>query len=371
MINLPRYIHQLEDWPAFRWDHARIDEPLATVRHQQGRLLGRLEGLGFDLKKQASFETLTQDVLKTSEIEGEFLNPDAVRSSLARHLGIERSALKPADRHVEGVVEMLLDATQNYKQSLTAERLFGWHAALFPDGWSGTHKIKTGCWRQGSVDVVSGRGANEKVHFEGPPAEIVSREMQEFMRWFEDAAPLDLVLKAGIAHLWFVTIHPFDDGNGRIARALADMMLARSEDTEYRFYSMSAQIRAEHRQYYEALEITQKGSLDVTEWLYWFLTCLNRAIAGAHGIVGSVLVQAKFWQSLAVLSINDRQRSVLKRLLDGFEGKLTSSKWAKLAKCSQDTAHRDIMHLVAQGILVKDSAGGRSTSYSLMMPESS
>jgi Fic family protein len=364
---MPTYIHELSDWPKFRWDRDRIERPLASVRHQQGRLVGRMEGLGFQLQEEATFQALTQEVLKTSEIEGEILNPSQVRSSLARRLGVDIGALKPADRHVDGVVEMLLDATQNYLAPLTAPRIFGWHAALFPTGWSGVHKINAGAWRDNPVDVISGRGNNERIHFQGPDAKRVPGEMNVFLDWFENALQMDLVIKAALAHLWFVTVHPFDDGNGRIARTIADMALARSEETSHRFYSMSTQIREEHQGYYEILEATQKGTMDVTAWLEWFLACLSHAIVGADTMLAAIISKGHFFDALAQQPLNERQRMVLNKLLDGFEGKLTSSKWAKLAKCSQDSAHRDIIDLVNRGILVKDAAGGRSTSYSLAL----
>ncbi|MDZ4835539.1 MAG: Fic family protein [Candidatus Melainabacteria bacterium] len=362
------YIHELPTWPSFEWSSDTLAQPLATVRHKQGRLIGRMESLGFKLKQEANFLTLTQDVLTTSEIEGQILDPQQVRSSLARRLGIKIAALKPADREVDGVVEMMLDATQNFAKPLTAERLFGLHAALFPRGWSGMFRIKIGDWRDGSsgpMQVVSGVIGREQVHFQTPPAELVAKEMHAFLEWFEHNHEIDPVLKSGIAHLWFVTIHPFDDGNGRIARAIADMALARSEQVAERFYSMSAQIRTERKGYYDILERTQKRTMDITPWLEWFLACLERSIDGAQAIQAVVLHKAQFWNSLSKLPINNRQNIVLNRLLEGFEGKLTSSKWAKLAKCSQDTAHRDINDLVERGVLKKDQAGGRSTSYSL------
>ena len=363
-----RYIHELPSWPKFEWRSDRLSEPLAAVRHRQGRLIGRMEALGFGLKEEAVLRTVTQDVLKTSEIEGQILDPNQVRSSVARRLGMDIAGLKPADRHVEGMVEMLLDATTNFEQPLTKERLFGWHAAMFPTGRSGMMKINVGAWRDdksGPMQVVSGPIGREKVHFQGPPAKLLNREMSTFLRWFEKEVSIDWVLKAGIAHLWFVTIHPFDDGNGRIARAIADMSLARSEQIPQRFYSMSAQIRIERNAYYEILERTQKGELDITPWLEWFLGCLSRAVDGAQTTVAAVLQKGKFWESVATIHLNERQRLVLNRLLDGFEGKLTSTKWAKLAKCSQDTASRDINDLIERGLLIKDSAGGRSTSYSI------
>ncbi len=362
------YIHELEDWPKFRWDTDRLAEPLASVRHRQGRLIGRMEALGFDLRQEAVLRTLTSDVVKSSEIEGEKLEAEQVRSSIARRLGMDVGALKPADRHVEGIVEMMLDATGHYGEPLTAERLFAWHAALFPTGRSGMTKIRVGAWRDdrtGPMEVVSGPIGRERVHFSAPPAARIEQEMTSFFDWFNRPADVDEVLKAGLSHLWFVTIHPFDDGNGRIARAIADMALARSEKSSQRFYSMSTQIRPERTAYYDILERTQKGTMDVTAWMEWFLGCLGRAIDGAHEILGAVLAKARFWESVRRVPLNDRQRLVLNRLLDGFEGKLTTSKYAKLAKCSQDTALRDILPLVERGILVRGPEGGRSTSYAL------
>jgi Fic family protein len=364
-------IHQRDDWPRFVWDQDGIANQLAAVRHRQGRLIGRMEALGFRLREEAVFNTLTQDVLKSSEIEGELLDIDQVRSSLARRLGLDIGALTAADRHVEGVVEMMLDATQKYQDSLTEERLFGWHAALFPTGHSGMRKIRVGAWRDdssGPMQVVSGPIGKERVHYQAPAAYRLPVEISLFLGWFNGTAPIDLVLKAALAHLWFVTIHPFDDGNGRIARAIADLALARSEQSPQRFYSMSAQIRLERYDYYDILERTQKGTLKITPWMQWFLTCLDRAFDGAQATLASVLRKARFWEAHAEELFNDRQRKVVNRLLDGFEGKLTSSKWAKLAKCSQDTAHRDIVDLVNRGILAKDAAGGRSTSYALTEP---
>jgi Fic family protein len=363
------YIHELKDWPKFRWDQKRLAEPLAAVRHWQGRLLGRMESLGFALRGEAVLSTLTEDVLKSSEIEGDILDKEQVRSSIARRLGIDIGALTPADRHVEGVVEMMLDATQRYDEPLTDERLFAWHASMFPTGRSGMAKIKVGAWRDdrsGPMQVVSGPLGRERVHYEAPVAKRLRQGMRTFLHWFNNGGePLDPVLKAALAHLWFVTIHPFDDGNGRIARAIADMALARSEKSPQRFYSMSAQIREERKAYYDILEATQKGNLDITNWLEWFLACLDRAFDGAESILAAVMKKARFWEVHAGVSFNDRQRVVINRLLNGFEGKLTSSKWAKLAKCSTDTALRDIDDLVKRGVLVKDKAGGRSTSYSL------
>jgi Fic family protein len=339
------------------------------VRHHQGRLIGRMEGLGFRLRVEASLDSLTEEVVKSSEIEGEILDRAQVRSSIARRLGMDVGALAPPDRHVEGIVEMMLDATENHAVPLTVARLHGWHAALFPTGRSGMRKIAVGGWRDdrsGPMQVVSGPLGRERVHFEAPAAPRLRKEMRAFLDWFNGDAPIDPVLKAAVAHFWFVTIHPFDDGNGRIARAIADQALARSERSAQRFYSMSAQVRQERKAYYDILEATQKGGLDITPWLEWFLGCLDRAFAGAETILAAVLAKARFWETHAGASLNARQRAVVNRLLDGFDGKLTSSRWAKLAKCSQDTALRDIDDLVRRGILAKDAAGGRSTSYSLV-----
>ena len=366
------YIHELPEWPEFRWNAAKLASPLAALRHRQGRLIGRMENLGFSLRAEASLQTLTTEIIKSSEIEGEMLDRDSVRSSIARRLGMDIGALAPADRNVEGVVEMTLDATQNYSAPLTAARLFGWHAALFPTGYSGMRKIGVARWRddsRGPMQVVSGPIGHERVHFEAPAAARLDQETAAFLRWFEADDPTDPVLRAGIAHLCFVTIHPFDDGNGRIARAIADMALARSEKSPQRFYSMSAQISIERNTYYDNLEQTQAHGLDITPWLEWFLGCLDRAFDQTEKALGSVLRKARFWEIHAHKAFNDRQRMMLNKLLDGFEGKLTSSKWAQLAKCSQDTALRDILDLIGQGALTKDAGGGRSTSYSLAETE--
>src|ERR1035438_9243657 len=360
------YIHELKDWPRFSWNREHLAEPLAAVRHRQGRLVGHMEALGFNLRQEAVLQTLTSEVLRSSEIEGGKLDAEQVRSSIARRLGMDIGALKPADRNVEGIVEMTLDATRQYDRPLTAERLFSWHASLFSTGRSGMTKIRAGTWRDdstGPMEVVSGPIGKERVHSQAPPAERLDGEMQSFLDWFNANAGVDPVLKAGLAHLWFVTIHPFDDGNGRVARAIADMALARSEESPQRFYSMSSQIRQERAAYYDILEETQKGTLDITPWMEWFLGCLGRAIDGAQTTLGAVLAKARFWDAIAGIAINGRQRLVLNRLLDGFEGKLTTSKYAKLAKCSQDTALRDILPLVERGILVRNPEGGRSTSY--------
>lgn len=363
------YVHERPDWPQLQWDRDRLAEPLATVRHQQGRVIGHMEALGFQLRQEAVLQTLTTDVTQSSAIEGENLDAEQVRSSIARRLGMDASGLKASDRHVEGVVEMMLDATRHYDQPLTADRLHSWHAALFPTSGSGMSKIKVGAWRDdssGPMQVVSGPVGREYVHYQAPEASRLEEEMRKFLDWFGQSGELDPVLKAAVAHFWFVTVHPFDDGNGRIARAIGDMVLARSENSSQRFYSMSAQIRRERAAYYDILEQTQKGSTDITAWMEWFLGCLGRAIGGAQTVLGGVLAKAGFWKRFeGVVAINDRQRTVLNRLLDGFDGKLTTSKYAKLATCSHDTALRDIQSLVEAGLLVRNPGGGRSTSYAV------
>ncbi len=365
---MAKSIYQQASWPQLQWDQAGLAEQLAAVSRHQGRLIGRMEALGLTLRAEAVLEALTEEVTKSSDIEGETLDREQVRSLLARRLGMDVAGLKTPDRNVEGVVEMMLDATQNYRALLTSERLLGWHAALFPTGRSGLSRIVVGAWRteeSGPMQVVSGAYGKEKVHYEAPTFDRLDEEMAAFLVWFESGPAIDPVLKAAIAHLWFVTIHPFDDGNGRIARAIADMALARSEGSPQRFYSMSAQIRAERKAYYDILEATQKGDLDITGWLRWFLTCLDNAFDGAEVVLEKVICKARFWDALAGESFNERQRAMLNRLLDGFEGKLTSSKWAIITKASQDTASRDINDLIARGLLRRDEAGGRSTSYSL------
>jgi Fic family protein len=369
-IKTVSYIHEKADWPKLKWNDERLLPLLADVRHRQGRLLGRMEGLGFRLRAEASLTTLTADVIKSSAIEGELLDAEQVRSSIARRLGLDFGGNVKAGRDVEGVVEMMLDATQKYAEPLTTERLFGWHASLFPTGRSGMRRITVGAWRPadiGPMQVVSGPMGHEKVHFEAPASDRLEREVSAFLEWFEAANGIDPVLKAGIAHFWFVTIHPFEDGNGRISRAIADMALARAEGTIERFYSMSTQIEAEKKQYYLNLEQSQKGGVDITSWLEWFLGCLGRAVAGAEDGLTNVLRKAKVWERInSQAPVNERQRKVINRLLDGFEGKLSTSKYAKLAKCSGDTALRDIKILLEQGILIQDEGGGRNTSYHLV-----
>ena len=363
------YLWQQKSWPEMSWDSEALAAILARASREQGRLLGRMESLGFELRQQAQLSTLTEDVVRSSEIEGENLDSAQVRSSIARRLGLDTGGAARADRDVEGVVEMMLDATTHYEEPLTAGRLFDWHAALFPTGRSGMHKITVGNWRRdqtGPMQVISGPIGKQKVHFEAPPAARVAREMDRFLAWLASPGKTDPLLIAGLAHLWFVTIHPFDDGNGRIARAIADMALARSENNGQRFYSMSAQIRRERDDYYKMLERSQKATLDVTAWQEWFLHCLERAIEASQDTLREILQKAHFWKRFAQQPLNARQLTVLNRLLDGFEGKLTTSKWAKLTKSSQDTAYRDILDLVERGALQKDSGGGRSTSYSLV-----
>jgi len=364
------YIYQHPNWQNFSWDNNKIQGQLSTVSHRQGRLIGSMENLGFKLQSEAILETMTLEIIKSNEIEGELLDQDEVRSSIARRLGIEMAGLVPSDRNVDGVVEVMLDATQKFRQPLTTDRLFSWHSALFPVGRSGIHKIVVGSWRNNPIDdpmqVVSGPKGKEHVHFKAPDSNVIDQEMNIFLDWFNDNNDTNALLKAAIAHLWFVTIHPFDDGNGRLARTITDMLLARADGISKRFYSMSAQIRIERKQYYDILEKTQHGSTDITEWLVWFLECLNRALIASDEELSKVLYKARFWDHLNEHTLNDRQRKMINKLLDDFEGKLTSSKWAKICKCSQDTAGRDIQSLISKNILVKEASGGRSTSYVLL-----
>lgn len=364
------YIYQHPDWPNFTWDQERLIKPLADVTHRQGRLLGRMEGLGFQLQAEATLQAMTIEVIKSNEIEGHTLDADQVRSSIARRLGMDIAGLVPSDRHVDGVVEVILDATRNYQDSLTIDRLYGWQSALFPSGRSGMQKIVVGAWRDNKPDdpmqVVSGAMGKERVHFQAPTSEVLDHEMSQFISWFNSSHDVHPILKAAIAHLWFVTIHPFDDGNGRLARTIADMQLTRADGAPQRFYSMSAQIRMERNDYYDILEKTQKGSMDITAWLEWFLGCLDRALMAADTITGGVIEKARYWEYLSTKNLNDRQRLMMNRLLDGFVGKLNSSKWANIVKCSQDTALRDIQDLINQNVLVKEQSGGRSTTYVLV-----
>lgn len=363
------YIYNRKDWPNFSWDVEELVGLLASVRHRQGRMMGRMLGLGFPLQDEAELQTFTIDALKTSEIEGEYFDREQVRSSVARRLGMDIGSSLPADRHVEGMVEMLLDATRNCAAELNVERLFGWHSALFPTGYSGMYKIEVGGWRTpeaGPMQVVSGPLGRETVHFEAPDSEKVPEEMEVFLQWFKEERAMDPVLKAAVAHFWLVTVHPFDDGNGRIARAVADLQLARADESNQRFYSMSAQIQRERKAYYAVLEKTQHGRLDITDWMVWFLSCLDRALLLAEENLEAVLRKAKYWASFKEKKLNERQRAMLNKMMDGFEGKLNTSKWAKMTKVSPDTALRDIQDLERQGVLVREEAGGRSTHYRLV-----
>ncbi len=366
------YIHELPGWPEFTWDREALAEPLAAARYKQGMHLGRMRALGFDLRAEASLAALTDEVVKSSAIEGERLDAAEVRSSIARRLGLDAGGLLEPGREVEGVVAMMLDATRNFDRPLTAERIFGWHAALFPTGRSGMSKITVGAWRTGEagpMQVVSGPSGRERVHFQAPDAGRVRDEMKRFLEWFESPLAIDPVLKAGVAHFWFVTIHPFDDGNGRIARAIGDMVLAQADGTQDRFYSMSSGIEAQRQEYYRQLEAAQRGSLGITAWLAWFLNCLDRTIDGAEAMLGSVLRKARLWHRINPQPVNERQRKVINRMLDDFKGHLSTSKYAKLAKCSNDTALRDIRDLLERGIIVQNPGGGRSTSYRLADPD--
>lgn len=363
------WIHEHQNWPSFTWDAEALASELADTRHRQGRLLGRAEGLGFESKREASLITLTNDVVKSSAIEGENLNPEEVRSSIARRLGIDAAGLVPASRDVEGIVEMMLDATRQFSKPLTEDRLFDWHSALFPTGRSGMRKIAVGCWRAkdaGPMQVVSGPLGKEKVHFEAPGADRLGKEMAAFLAWFDAEDDMDPVIKAGIAHLWFVTIHPFEDGNGRIARAIGDMALARADGMQDRFYSLSSQIEAERKNYYDQLEKQQRAAPDITNWLSWFLDCLGRAVANAEAALDNVLFKAQLWNTINQRPVNERQRIIIHRMLDdGFKGCMNTSKYAKMAKCSNDTALRDIQELKKREILIQNPGGGRSTSYRL------
>ena len=362
---MTKYIYEYDKWPEFTWDDKKIVVTLGKVRHLQGKILGQMSVLGFSIKEETILSTLTLDVLKSSEIEGEFLNQEQVHSSIARRLGLEYSGFVHADRNVEGVVEMMLDATQRYDKALDHERIFGWHASLFPTGWSGMQRIDTGCYRNGEMQVVSGPMGKEKIHFQAPSANVVKKEMNKFLDWFNTKTDIDGVLKAAIAHFWFIIIHPFDDGNGRIARALSDMLLARSEESSQRFYSLSNQVLTEKKKYYEVLQQVQHSSGNITDWLDWFLNCLYRALENTEETLKGVLIKANFWDKHKETTLNSRQRLILNKLFDGFDGKLKSSKWAKITKCSADTALRDIKDLIEKGILKQEESGGRSTNYEL------
>lgn len=361
------YIYQLPHWPKFTWDQGILHPVLIEAWQKQSRLQGRMEALGFGLQAHANLQMLTLDVLKSSEIEGEHLDAEQVRSSVARKLGMDIAGLIPSDRNVDGVVDMMIDATQQFKQPLSEDRLFAWHNALFPTGMSGMFKIKTGTWRDNKEDdpmqVISGPLGRENVHFQAPSSNLLQTEMKQFINWFNEDLKMDALIKAAIAHFWFVTIHPFEDGNGRIARAISDLQLCRADQTSLRFYSMSAQIRKDRKAYYDILEQTQKGSMDITLWLTWFLECLNRSIISTSELLDLILRKAKFWEKHATTLFNHRQQFMLNKYMDGFEGKLNSSKWAKITKTSHDTALRDIQDLVEKNVLSKEAGGGRSTSY--------
>lgn len=362
------YIHEKDNWTDFTWDEKQVSLKLAETRNLQGRLLGQMESLGFDLQDEAVLDTLTLEIVKSSEIEGEILDLDQVRSSIARRLGIEIAGSIDSERHIDGIVEMMLDATQRYSLQLTKERLFGWHSLLFPTGWSNMYKITVADWRKdstGPMQVVSGPMGKEKVHYEAPNSDRIENEMERFINWVENEVEIDPVLKAAISHLWLVTIHPFEDGNGRITRAVTDMILARSDKSVRRFYSMSAQIRIERKQYYDILEKTQKSNSDITEWILWFLECLKNAISSTSEILKTILAKAEFWKIHSETTLNERQRKMINRLFNGFTGKLTTKKWAKICKCSQDTGLRDIQDLISKKILQKEASGGRSTNYEL------
>jgi len=370
MQKMKPYIHQKEDWPNFHWNNEEIIGLIGEVRNLQGRIIGKMDVLGFELQNEAVLENLTLDVIKSTEIEGEILNPDQVRSSIARRLGMNISGLVLSERNVDGVVDMMLDATQKFTKKLTKERLYDWHYSLFPTGRSGMYKILVGQWRNdstGPMQVVSGALGKEKVHFQAPDSVYIDKEMCILLEWFNSTENIEPLIKAAIAHLWFITIHPFEDGNGRIARALTDLLLARADGVSQRFYSMSSQIRVERKSYYEILEKTQQGNLDITNWIKWFLNCLLDALGTSNITLEKVIQKHKFWNRNSILIQNERQKLMLNKLLDRFEGKLTSSKWAKITKCSPDTALRDIQDLIKKGILRKEMAGGRSTNYELIV----
>ena len=363
------YIYQLKEFPDFEWDKS-LSSKLGNVRHLQGRLVGKLEGMGFNLQGEAGLNTLVQNVVESSAIEDVKLDVAQVRSSLAMRLGMDKSGVPIRDRKIEGVVEMMLDATLNHKKEMNQERLWSWHSYLFPDGWGSGKRVKIGHWREGSMQVVSGAIGKEKVHYEAPVAKQVKSMMQTFIEWFNQENSIDLVLKAGIAHLWFVTIHPFGDGNGRITRALTDMLLAQSDKATQRFYSMPSQIFNERKSYYDILEQTQKQTtLNITPWLEWFLDCLSRSIETSEETLSHVLFKFKFWNTYDS-QVNDRQRKFINKVMDNWNGNITSEKYRKINKVSQPTAFRDIQDLMKKRILLKGPHGGRSTNYQLTgMPD--
>jgi len=362
---MAKYIYEYKNWPHFTWNEKEILSLLSEVRLLQGKIIGQMSTLGFKVKSDSILSTLTLDVLKSSEIEGETLNYEQVRSSIARRLGLEYAGMTNAAREVEGVVEMMLDATQKYAESLSEERLSGWHAALFPTGWSGMHKIDTGCYRKGEMQVVSGAMGKEEIHFQAPSHERMKLEMDMLINWMNDDTKIDFVLKAAIAHFWFIIIHPYDDGNGRIARALSDLFLARSENSPQRFYSLSNQILIDKKSYYDVLKKVQHSNGDISEWIVWFLKCLYRALIFTEEKTNSIIRKSEFWEKHEGTILNSRQRLMLNKILDGFEGKITTSKWAKISKCSSDTALRDIKDLIEKDILFQEESGGRSVSYTM------
>ena len=362
------YIHEKDNWTSFKWNEKLVSKKLAETRNLQGRLLGKMESLGFDLQDEAVLNTLTLEIVKSSEIEGEILDLEQVRSSVARKLGIELAGAIESERHIDGIVEMMLDATQRYDSPITKDRLFGWHSSLFPTGWSNMYKITVADWRKdttGPMQVVSGAMGKEKIHFEAPSSERIDSEMENLINWIESENDIDTVLKSAIVHLWFITIHPFEDGNGRITRAITEMLLARSDNSVKRFYSMSSQIRLERKHYYEILEKTQKGASEITDWILWFLECLKNSFKSTSESLSKILIKAEFWKINSKTILNERQQKMLNKLLDGFDGKLTTSKWGKICKCSQDTALRDIQDLIKKEILHKEKSGGRSTNYEI------
>ncbi|SOU88020.1 Fic family protein [Tenacibaculum dicentrarchi] len=362
------YIHEKDNWTNFTWNEKLISAKLAETRNLQGRLLGKMESLGFDLQDEAVLNTITLEIVKSSEIEGEILDLEQVRSSVARRLGIELAGAIESERHIDGIVEMMLDATQRYDLPITKERLFGWHSSLFPTGWSNMYKIIVADWRKdttGAMQVISGAMGKEKIHFEAPNSDRIASEIENLINWIETENETDPVLKSAIVHLWFITIHPFEDGNGRITRAITEMLLARSDNSAKRFYSMSSQIRIERKQYYDILEKTQKGNSEITDWILWFLECLKNSFESTSELLSKILIKAEFWKLNSKIILNERQHKMLNKLLDGFDGKLTTSKWGKICKCSQDTALRDIQNLIKKEILQKEKSGGRSTNYEL------
>jgi len=378
MTQARQYIWQRPLWPKFQWDNAVLLRALGMSRFQQGSLLTQMKDLGFDVRQQARAEVLIEEALKTSEIEGERLDPSAVRSSVAQRLGLPTAGLvMKKNQQADGVVQILLDATQNFKQTLTPERLFGWHAALFPTGYSGMHKIRVAGWRDdrnGLMKVVSGPIGHEKIHYEAPPAECLANEMSRFFSWWDESQKeVDGLLLAGMAHLWFVAVHPFEDGNGRIARALTEMALARDENLSIRYYSLSSQIMAEREDYYRILEYTNKGDGDITDWMKWFLECMTRAIFNSNKLLSNVMLKARFWKHHSQTELKERHSKVLNRLLDagpgGFEGGLTNRKYAGMAHVSRATAQRELSDLVQKGVLRRNPGGGRSTSYDLCWDE--